>query len=412
MQFFSRTLLFAAFAAVTTSASAQTVLTGPTSGYTYFNRAGATIDEHDSAVRDCHTLAQGLSYNNRTTTSTGGSDTAAVAAIIRDASLNVQARRRTYTAGIENCMVARGWRVVRMERSAGEALDELPAAEIRAQISSLVGADAPTGAIVRTFNNDMLIAGTVWSGAPRNLDRVSLSIQATAPSTPGSRERDRDADLPSRPRTANEPYSRQPRAASRMAPDATLLVLQTTGEGPLAGVTEMRFERVGSDPARPAWLDDGLPSGFDVALDGNRKAHVLPVPPGRWRLTSITRQPPFEQGIYTTTFCLGAPSFDIAAGEAVYAGAFDPTLAFAPNMDLAPIQASLADAPAITSRLRAASYVNGATYPCDGTYIYALEVQSAPFMPGYNAGSNYGLREPAPEPAPATEAAPEMPPTP
>ncbi|MCX7357476.1 MAG: hypothetical protein NT015_04930 [Alphaproteobacteria bacterium] len=127
-------------------------------------------------------------------------------------------------------------------------------------------------------------------------------------------------------------------------------------------------------------------------MSGDHQTHIVQVPPGRWRVTSITQTSGFDYAVYITDFCLGAPSFEVRAGEAVYAGSFTQRGAFGPDMDLTAAQADLAEVPAIASRLRAASYINGATYPCGGTYIYALEVPGAPFSEDYAYGSNYGAQ--------------------
>ncbi|MCX7357475.1 MAG: hypothetical protein NT015_04925 [Alphaproteobacteria bacterium] len=200
--------------ALITTAAAETTLTGPSAGYTFFNRPGATIEDHNTAVLGCHELVQDVRVNRRSTTTSGpaGGWGIATAATV-DAIANVTASRRTYTAGVENCMVVRGWRVVRMAQPAGVALDAQPAAAIREHLSMQVGAETPQGEVVRTFNNDMMIAGTVWSGRPQDLDIVSLSIQATA--LPRANRDDDDVALPRQPRTAQEPLSRRPRGAAR-----------------------------------------------------------------------------------------------------------------------------------------------------------------------------------------------------
>lgn len=368
------------------AAAAQTRLTGPSAGHTYFNRAGATIEEHDGAVRACQRIVRDLRFNRRTTTPRDDSEGAALAAVIADTSSNIQSSRRTFTAGVENCMVVRGWRVVRVARDRGAALDRLSATDIRIQLTPLVGAETPDGEVVRIFNNDMQFEDTIWTGPPRNLDVVSLSIQALDASPGVSHQ---NATLPpAPPRTAAEPMPRRPRDAMRFPAGETVLVLQVQGAASTITNT-FRFDRIGADPSMPAWMADGLPSGFDVPLDGRRQTLAVRVPPGRWRITSITQTSAFDGGVYTMSFCLGAPSFDIASGEAVYAGFFSEFQALLPNLDMAHAQAALAVAPDVAGRLRPASYVNGATFPCDGTYIYALEIPGASFEDGYNAGSNY-----------------------
>ncbi|MGH6951349.1 MAG: hypothetical protein ACREH4_10770, partial [Vitreimonas sp.] len=93
-------------------AAAQTSIVGSSRGYTYFNRQGATIEQHDADARTCHAATQQLFYNRRTTTVQGGEDWFAAGHAVSDAFANVLTRRRAYAANVENCMVVRGWRVV------------------------------------------------------------------------------------------------------------------------------------------------------------------------------------------------------------------------------------------------------------------------------------------------------------
>ena len=105
---------------------------------------------------------------------------------------------------------------------------------------------------------------------------------------------------------------------------------------------------------------------------------VFAVPAGRWRLYGLGAAP-------TLNLCLGSPSFEVKAGEVVYAGAYDLDAAeLGPDLDLAPAKAWLG---AQGRPLRAASYVNGSLGPCGDNSIYALEIKGAPFEPGYAWGS-------------------------
>ena len=104
------------------------------------------------------------------------------------------------------------------------------------------------------------------------------------------------------------------------------------------------------------------------------------VPPGRWRLQSIG----------PASFCLGGPAFDVGAGEAIYAGAFDAGSPYAPDMALAPAQAALGDK-VLAARLKPAAWTNGELFPCSlltPSTIYVLELPGAPFADGYAAGTH------------------------
>lgn len=384
-------LAFTIAALAAGAAAAQTSIVGSSRGHTYFNRAGATIEDHDAAVRVCHSLTQGLFYNRRTTTVQGGEAWFAVGHAAADAFGNVLAQRRSYAANVENCMVVHGWRVVRMGDAEGAALDAMAGAQLRVALTPLVGAAAPSGDVVRAFNNDMQSADTVWTGPPGDLDKVSLSIQAVGAGEDEAEREQAEPALPRQPRSAREPNSMNARAAGRLPADATVVVLRIDSNFRFA-TTVLRFERIGADPQQPAWVGDGLPSAFEASLasvgGGSEQTFIFQVPPGRWRIASLRQSSGLDRAIYETAFCLGAPSFEIASGEAVYAGAFHlRTAAFGPDLALGPMTEALANAPVLASRLQPARYVNGSTAPCVGMYAYAVEAPGAPFEPGYALGS-------------------------
>jgi hypothetical protein len=118
--------------------------------------------------------------------------------------------------------------------------------------------------------------------------------------------------------------------------------------------------------------------------------YVFGVPPGRWRISGVTNS---SYAALELNFCLGSPSFEIKAGDVLYAGAFDMDAAdIGPDLDLAPAKRWLGSAPQ-TERLQAVSYMNGSRAPCSGDEIYALEVKGAPFDPSYQWGSKAPLLE-------------------
>jgi hypothetical protein len=94
----------------------------------------------------------------------------------------------------------------------------------------------------------------------------------------------------------------------------------------------------------------------------------------------------FNGGI-ELNFCLGSPSFEVKAGEVVYAGQLDMKQdRLVPNFALEPVTAWLAGAKA-AARLRPAGYTNGSRGTCAPNSIYALEFEGAPFEQGYVLGS-------------------------
>lgn len=434
-----RASLFAtAFAAsLAVSAAAQTNLTTPTSGYSYFNRPGATAEQHFADLADCRDKIDGairlpatatytptFIYIPRTSTgasSAGAAGAGAAAAvglgIIAAGAIDaaVQARR-IYNADFENCMIVKGWRVAQVDETTGKELDTLDQSALAARLGPMVGANIPEGEVIRSFQNDAVHADTRMLAPPEAFDEVSLSVQAL-PDRVAISAQDRRAQetalrdhlraLGPRPQSAAPPRATQPRALASLPEGSAVLVIHVGGAMGNA-VPNIVFERESTDDW-PAWKADAQPDTI-IATPGMRlfapannpiteATLIYAVPPGRWRLVGV------QQGQYSASFCLGGPSFDIAAGDVVYAGAFYTDLRErGPDMNLAPAQAALANAPALLARLHSATFRNGDTGPCPGVgLIYAFEVPGAPFHDGYAWGSNVG--------AAATQAAVAAPPS-
>ena len=133
---------------------------------------------------------------------------------------------------------------------------------------------------------------------------------------------------------------------------------------------------------------------------------VFAVPAGRWKLSSL------NAGLFTVSLCLGAPSFELTAGEVVYAGSFDPASAsnhIGPDMTIEPYRAVFPALSGLGEKMRPAAYVNGSTGQCGGAYMYALEASDRPFADGYAFGSKAQpalVATAASAPAPAAAVAP------
>jgi hypothetical protein len=110
---------------------------------------------------------------------------------------------------------------------------------------------------------------------------------------------------------------------------------------------------------------------------------------------------PGPAGQVMNSFCLGAPTFRVKAGEVVYFGDVTPyinvkledgrrTMAMAYSADLEAAKASLAQAqPALGRALKPAELRNEATYGCAGMAMMAYQV------PGVPALEPLALKEPA-----------------
>jgi len=330
------------------------------------------------------------------------------------------AQNRAVVANYENCMVARGWRVVRLTPAVGRRLEALSAARLEARLEPMIGAEQPEGEIVRTFSNDLahpqstpvhpddgrLIPLSLLALPPQSI--VADHLRRTPHAVPGmSRPIDeqRAADARERERVARIQRVREHSSdsAQRLLPvsdfttlpaDASLIVVSLSGAG-----RSIRFDRVptADDHAPTAiYLTIPQPKAHSNEPVVNDAAYAFAVPAGRWRISDLS------VGETTVSLCMGAPTFDVGQGEVVYAGAFGEAQT-APDMTPSAGQAVLASSPDLAARLRPASYTNGATFECaaETPFLYAYEVPNAPFADDYHWGSRF-----SPATAPATAASP------
>ena len=135
---------------VAPSGGVATDLTQATQGYTYFNRSGASWEQHE------HELTQCIEYTAQTARPEPNMNTFRVIAAITDDG------QGTVAANIENCMVARGWRVVRLSDEKGASLVGMDQTELSARLKPWIGADRPNGFVIRQWRND-----AVWSETGR-----------------------------------------------------------------------------------------------------------------------------------------------------------------------------------------------------------------------------------------------------
>lgn len=342
------------------------------SGVTYYNRPGADLSTHDADLRAC--VAEAAKTEQ-------GANSGGIVGPFIVAAFNITAPG--IVPNIENCMVAKRWRVVRVEQAEGARLAKLGQPALASLLKDWVGAETVHGEVARVWANDAALAQTVKYGISTPVINRSLSFAALAPTNAGPAA----AQLPDRPRSARplEPVKLESLAASR--PSQAIVVVGLTGTGLYRG-QGIVFQRIGSAPDAPAWVTDQQPDLFVVASPGpfakkTGNFLVYTVPAGRWRLAGL-----FGAAADVIDFCLGAPSFEAGPAEVIYAGAFDfsaPKLQ--PDMDLGPPRALLAGQPGNAQKLKAAGYSNGSTTSCvrpisaswyDGFhfYIYDYEIDA------------------------------------
>ncbi|MDQ1154121.1 hypothetical protein [Brevundimonas sp. SORGH_AS_0993] len=372
--------------AATASGAAEAVapirvdLTRSSAGYNYFNRPGASLDQHDAAVRACLAEARKMSQpddNGAAAAGAAGGLLGALVVGVIQGAVNGMQERRGVTANLENCMVVEGWRVVRLDEAEGKLLDALEQAELRAALADKVGVETPAGQVVRVFDNDAARGDTVVIGRAGDLDKVSLSLQAL-PETDAKPEPARKGPQP--PRTARPPRALKPEEVA-VNPGDALITVRLTGMAEQGGQS-LIFTRQGPAPDIQPWESDGRPALFAVTLPtrgaarGDRTRAVtqtFAVPPGRWRLSAINAGP------YFTHFCLGSSGFEARDGEAIYAGAIDLS---GPDRrpDLTPRDDLLSPAsPAAQAGVvhRIADWTYGDKEQCQGAYLYALDLAPA-----------------------------------
>ena len=342
-------MLMAASPAVAATDAAR--INRASDGYAYFNRAGSSLADHDAAVDACVRQASQTQQPYLAPVIAGP-----LTQMIIASSRAAKQRRMgqvQFAANLENCMVAAGWAVVRLDDSEGKAIAALPQPQQAAALAPWVGAAQPHGQIARRYAP---IDAMRWnSGSDDSPGPSSLSLTAGV------------HDLgklvtPATERPANWRTLQTGEAKTVAAPTASVIVLRVQGAAP--DKRTWTFVRL-DEPSKGA-----DPSGltfFTVARPANEAGLA---PPGRWRLQSVG----------AASFCLGGPSFDVGAGEAVFAGTFDASNPYAPDFDPAPAKSDLGDA-ALAARLKPAAWINGETFACgvmQPTSIYVLAFPGVP----------------------------------
>jgi hypothetical protein len=290
-------------------------------------------------------------------------------------------------ASLENCMVVHGWRVVRLDEPEGQALTKLAPAELRSKLAPWIGSARPPGSVARAWANDAA-NGTIdhFSLRPGHTKKGQLSLIALAAgpiqvpgrtsASPGKVEKPRiDPKWPKGSLKAAE-FAAVPAGAG-------IVIVAIRGMGFTRG-NGFVFQRIGPRPDVRAAALDHAPDRFEAlasSLAGSRTLAVA-LPPGRWRIASDIN------GVMELNYCLGSPSFELKAGEVVYAGNLDlKSASLRPDLSLERPRQWLAGAPAAAAAVKPAAWTNGARGPCGPNSIYALEFAGAPFEPGYSLGS-------------------------
>lgn len=385
------------------SAEARVSLVAPSPGYVYFNRPGATPEIQQAELRACLDAAsQMIQPDPSAGAGVGGGPIGAFAVGITRGILNGMATRRGVVANTENCMIVRGWRIVRVSDIQGRELAALGQAALAERLAPWIGAEIPEGEIVRVWGNDFARRETIPFGPAGDLDKMPLSITALAPVERVAEETPTRGARTLQPR-AIDPVSEA--EINRLGPDETLIVVRIVGVNGNGGIN-FGFARIwegesASDSAggQFTYFYAGLPQRAFVNMSAPvTRTLIYRASPGRWRINSIGHT------LWHTSFCMGAPVFEVVAGEVVFLQ-FDLTAeSRLPNVSQQSLQEALAAAPpAVLARARGANFINGSTSRCSGfATLYAFEIPDAPYLPEYVNGSRANAT-PATATTPAAE---------
>jgi hypothetical protein len=190
----SAVIALACFGALS-DARADEGLAHAVTGITYFNRPGATLEEHQAALERCAPAVRTMNEPNMLLLSGGANYNAAYspaanvgAALILmavDAARVSAAMQRAQNTHYQNCMVAQGWRVVRLEDATGRRLSRMGQAQLAEQLAPLIAAAEPQGVVARTFSNELahtLAVTPLSTGGGRfiSLSRLALPTGSAA----------------------------------------------------------------------------------------------------------------------------------------------------------------------------------------------------------------------------------------
>ncbi|MBO9501346.1 hypothetical protein [Brevundimonas sp. A19_0] len=354
-------LLAVALSAAAFGVSAQSrpdrlLISEPVQGYAYYNRPGATVEQHDAEFRDC------LVATNVQRNGVGGS--------VAHQWVWGGVIQAIGTSAIENCMIASGWRVFQLPAAEGRTIARLADADFKARFAGMVGAPTPPGVLARTWDN-----------------QASRPARYHTPSRPRAQSGDQLSARSFR-LSGLEVHLRTPEEASGPTYTNVRGVPLDRIVAPAPGKAIVVVGGFGNrwiGFARTA--DTGGEIAFGLRSSRRGLWHAFEVPAGRYRIV----------GTGWVNHCLGSPAFEITAGDVVYAGRFlleGETLG--PTLDVSEVPAQLDGT--LRDRLRPAQYNNGSTTLCPfGVGIYPLEIPGVPFQEGYRGGSLAVVTAPSPD---------------
>lgn len=361
----------------------------------FYNRPGATRAQYDSDWQECRLIARGSRtpsgsvpyYYDPTVISPLG---AAIGAGIGGAIASAIAEGQQRRANRRNCLLIRGWRLVEVPAAEAARVREMSDEQRSAYFDSIVGAERVEGTVT---------ARTSFTLAPDPAINPAAPVVGAGSVFVGRRV--------------------DPAAPFELAPGEAAVVIAyrrpDAGSAGRSGTVELaRYDPAVRDLVyQPRdWRRRGDTGTYRItAASVDRRAplevQVLRVTPGDYVIAghAVGRVP------VTTSFCFGAPTFRVGAGDILYLGDFVPymdialangdrlsELAYGSNIEdsrrtLASVQPRLAEA------LQPAQLRNRATYACSAITMSRWDLPGVDALPDPGPAGQGGERETT---APAT----------
>jgi hypothetical protein len=351
------------------------------SGYTYFNRSGASLAIHDQELRECLSISLPLKPPHSVGLGVAGGVIGSVVNQIGDGI----ATDYFLQGNVEKCMMVRGWRVVRVPDAEGSAIAQLSRAEIGTALADWVGMATPHGQVVRYFGD----AGAMTRASAFGIARQkSLSIAAAdLRNVPIDEHFEPLVATDATMRAANKAELKplKPDQVGQVDPASAILIVELRGRR-ADGWKALYFGRISDDLQQftrdglstapdTTWFRTPLPKdAFRGSEEKGSTVGVYVVRPGLWAVTSAP----------LASMCLMAPAFVVKAGEVLFVGSFDLDDLLATDVGLQGVRSTMPPGSLLAEKVRAAPWVNGLSWQCRGLMIGGYEIVGAPFLDSFH----------------------------
>jgi hypothetical protein len=254
-------------------------LTQQTPGWTYFYRAGATIQTSEGELRSCLLTASTVPpYPGGFWYSGPGLVESVLANVIGGV---IDGRKETVRlrSNTENCMVVQGWEVVRVPDDEGRQISSLKREELAARLSEWIGSGQPHGEVVRRWGNESDKRAGITTEKSSGSAPVSLSLLALTPDDHFLKEMANPVrSTPKISKGQMTPVS-IPLNQIGSAPRGSAVIIITL-RGPAKADRMITFWRSTPDLSEPAWTD-GQPYAFAASMAkssqlGQSRCSVVP----------------------------------------------------------------------------------------------------------------------------------------